>query len=94
MNINQTENGSVSLGIIDARKQGAVVIVRAASTLGGGTITIGTRSSGDTDGVIEVLDATLIAGSSATYTIGASAELFATLSGASSPNVTYVVNQY
>jgi len=90
--VNQTANGSVSLGTVD--KQGLSVIVRAASSLGGGTITIGARQANDDSGVIEALDATLAAGSSATYTIGKGVELWATLSGATTPDIDYLVSEY
>ena len=83
---------ATSLGIVDSLKQGMSVYVRAASSLDSGTITIGFRPSGD-DGVIEALDATLVAGSSATYTVGAGMEVFTTQSGASS-SVVYLVSQY
>ena len=83
---------ATSLGIVDSLKQGMSVIVRAASNLDSGTITIGVRPSED-DGVIEVLDATLVAGGSATYTVGAGMEIFTTQSGASS-SVTYLVSEY
>jgi hypothetical protein len=83
---------ATSLGIVDANKSGLSVLVRAASDLDSGTITIGYRPAGDT-GVIEALDATLVAGGSATYTIGEGMELFTTQSGAAS-SVVYLVSQY
>lgn len=83
-----------SLGIVDQEKQGMSVIVRAASDLDGGTITVGTRPSGGSgQGVIEALDATLVAGGSATYTVGQMMELFVTQTGAAS-NCVYLVSQY
>lgn len=94
MSVSQTANGSVSLGIVDSHKSGISVKVRAASSLGGGTITIGQRESGDNVGVIEALDATLVADSSATFTIGSGMELFATLSSATSPSITYLIGQF
>ena len=85
-----------SLGIVDMHKQGMSIIVRAASDLDSGTITIGTRPSGDS-GVIEVLSTTLDGGdpatASATFTVGAGMEIFTTQAGAGS-NVTYLVSQY
>ena len=87
-----TGTTATSLGIVDKDKQGMSVIVRAASNLDSGTITIGTRPSGNS-GVIEPLDATLVAGGSATYTVGEMMEIFATQSGASS-DVDYLTSQY
>ena len=83
---------ATSLGIVDVSKQGMAVVVRAASNLDSGTITIGTRPS-ENDGVIETLDSTLTAGDSATYTVGPGMEIFTTQSGASS-SVVYLVSQY
>jgi hypothetical protein len=92
--INVTGTTPKSLGIVDSEKQGMSVIVRLAGDLDSGTITIGTRPSGGSgQGVIEILDATLVLGGSATYTVGQMMELFATQSGASS-DVNYLVSQY
>ena len=90
--INVTGSTATSLGIVDANKAGMSVYVRAASNLDSGTITIGFRPAGSS-GVIEPLDATLVAGSSATFTVGAGMEIFTTQSGASS-DVDYLVGQY
>jgi len=92
LKVQVTGTTATSLGIVDSLKQGMSIIVPAAANLDSGTITIGTRPSED-DGVIEALDATLVAGSSATYTVGAGMEIFATQSGASS-DITYLVSQY
>ena len=87
-----TGTTATSLGIVDSNKRGIAVVVRAASNLDSGTITIGSRPSGNT-GVIEALDATLVAGGSATYTVGSGMELWVTQSGASS-DVDYLVAPY
>jgi hypothetical protein len=93
MIVTQIADGVVSLGVVKGKKAGIAVKVRAASDLGGGTITIGMRPSGDV-GVIEALDATLVADSSATYTIGSDIELFATLASATDPDIEYIVGQF
>jgi len=90
--INVTGTTATSLGIVDANKTGMSIIVRLAGDLDSGTITIGTRPAGN-DGVIEILDATLVLGSEATYTVGEGMEVFTTQSGASS-DVSYLVSQY
>jgi len=90
--INVTGTTVTSLGIVDQEKQGMSVIVRLSGDLDSGTITIGTRPSGSS-GVIEILDATLVLGGSATYTVGQMMELFVTQSGAAS-DVTYLTSQY
>ena len=90
--IKVTGTTATSLGIVDSSKQGVSIIVRAASNLNSGTITIGTRPSGNV-GVIETLSADLTAGTSATYTVGSGMEVFTTQSGASS-DVDYLVANY
>ena len=90
--INVTGTTVTSLGIVDQEKQGMSVIVRLAGDLDSGTITIGTRPSGNT-GVVEILDAALILGASSTYTVGQMMEVFVTQSGAAS-DISYLVSQY
>jgi len=89
---NITADGSISLGVVE--RQGKSVVVRAASDLGGGTLTIGVRPANDESGVIEALDATLVAASTATYTVGRGAELYATLSGSTAPDIDLLVADY
>jgi hypothetical protein len=94
--ISVTGTTITSLGIVDASKKGMAILVRAASDLDGGTITISTRPSGNT-GVREVLSTALDGAdpttASATFTVGSMMEVFATQSGASS-TVVYIVSQY
>ena len=84
---------TISLGIVDQHKQGIAVQIAADADLDSGTITIAAKVPGEADGSAEALDATLVAASSATYTVGSGIELIATTSGASAA-VEILVGQY
>lgn len=93
METNVTGSTPVSLGIVDYEKQGIAVLIRLAGDLDSGSITFGARVSGDSTGVIEILDATKVLGESATFTLGSGMELFVTQSAAGS-DVSYLTGQY
>jgi len=84
---------TISLGIVDADKQGIAVVVAGDANLDSGTITIAAKTPDEADGVAEDLDATLIAAASATYTVGSGIELLATTDGAGA-SVELLVAQY
>lgn len=90
--ISVTGTTSVSLGTVDSGKSGLSVVVRLSGDLDSGTVTIGVRPT-NSSGVKEILDATLILGGSATYTVGEGMELFAVCSG-SSADIKLLVSQY
>jgi len=90
--ITLTGTTTTSLGIVPAGHAGFSIVVRAASDLDSGTLTIGTRPSEST-GVIETLSTDVGAGGTATYTIGVNMELFGTCSGASAA-VSILVAEY
>lgn len=83
----------ISLGIVDSNKQGIAVQVAADAALDSGTLTISSKLRNETNAAAEALDATLTAGDSATYTVGAGVELIATASGASAA-IELIVAQY
>jgi len=89
--INITADGDTLLGVVG--KQGMAVFVRAAADLGGGTLNI-TMDAAQEGGVKEVIGAALAAAGSGTYTTGAGARIYASLSGSTDPSIDLLVGDY
>jgi len=91
LNTSITADGTgrlITTGIAVAK---AFVFVTSASSIGGGTLTLGIRKLGSTDTLITI--DTLLAGDQGEYPIGGEVELHYTLTGATSPTIEILASQ-
>lgn len=86
-----TEDGTDVLIITADYANNAYVFCTTASTLGGGTLTLGIRDQGSPSALIAI--DTLIAGDQGQYPIGGFVELHYTLTGATNPVIELMVTQ-